>query len=334
MKKALRSLCLGFFAIAGFVLAQQARADTPAIHGDGGKLRLMYNPPGTNSFPPWVIQHFGLDKKYGFELVPIPTATTASMATGFQSRGTDLGMFGWNDIARIKDGGINVVGIAPFLAFGADFIVLPKNSPIQNLGDLKGKKVGISGRTAINTIAMEALTRQKYHYDLLTDCTLQEGAPPLLWALLEQGQLDATGEFNSVEPAMVATGKFKPLTNIKGIIDQLGLPDTPYLLYTADMTYAAAHPGNVKAFLAAYREAVQILETNDQPWLDHGHELQMSDEVIAIFRTEARADLRTKFAPTTKDDINKVFAMLLATAGSDAMGMSTLRQDFMTVEYQ
>jgi NitT/TauT family transport system substrate-binding protein len=334
VKNAFRSLCLGILALTGLVLLQQARADTPAIHGDGGPVRLMYNPPGTNSFPPWVIQHFGLDKKYGFALVPIPTATTASMATGFQSGGTDIGMFGWNDIARIKNGGINVIGIAPFLAFGADFIVLPKNSSIQNLGDLKGKKVGISGRTAINTIAMEALARQKYHYDLLTDCTLQEGAPPLLWALLEQGQLDATGEFNSVEPAMVATGKFKPLTNIKGIINELGLPDTPYLLYTADQGYAAAHPANVKAFLAAYRDAVQILETNDQPWLDHGHELQMSDDVIAIFRTEARADLRTKFGPTTKDDINKVFAMLLATAGPDAMGMNTLRQDFMTAEYQ
>jgi NitT/TauT family transport system substrate-binding protein len=334
MKNSFYFPSLAILALSALAFQPPARADTPAIHGDGGKVRLMYNPPGTNSFPPWVIQHFALDKKYGFELVPIPTATTASMATAFQAGGTDIGMFGWNDIARIKNGGVDVVGIAPFLAFGADFIVLPKNSPIRNLGDLKGKKVGVSGVTAINTIAMEALARQKYGYDLLKDCTLQEGAPPLLWALLDQGQLDATGEFNSVEPAMIATGKFRPLTNIKGIIDQLGLPDTPYLLYTADVGYAAAHPDNVKAFLAAYRESVQILETNDQPWLDHGHELQMSDDVIAIFRAEARADLRTKFTPTTKDDINKVFAMLLATAGTDAMGMSALRQDFMTVEYQ
>lgn len=332
-----RSLAvLGIVALTVLMVGATAvkADDTPIVKGDGGKIRLMYNPAGTNSYPPYAIQKFGLDKKHGFELVSIPSATTQSMVTGFQSSGTDIGMFGWNDLVRAKNGGVAVVGIAPFLAFGVDPVIVQKDSPLQNIGELKGKKVGVIGMQGINTLAMEALARQKYHFDLMKESYLQSGAPPLLWALLDQGQLDATLEFNSLEPAMLATGKFRQLTSVKDITNELGLPDTPYLLYVADTGYAAAHPQNVKAFLAAYRDAVDILKTNDQPWSEHGKEQQMSDAVIAIFRDEARADMMTTFTPTTKADITKVFTMLLETAGPDAMGMTELRPDFMTLDYQ
>jgi hypothetical protein len=39
------------------------RAET---RGDGGKMRLLYMPSGTNAFLPFVIQKLGLDRKYGF----------------------------------------------------------------------------------------------------------------------------------------------------------------------------------------------------------------------------------------------------------------------------
>ncbi len=319
---------LGWLAIVAPVFA-----DT-VPRADGGTIRLLYNIPGTNSFPPYVIQKYALDKKHGFTLEAIPTANTQSAVIAMQSGGAEIALFGWNDIARIRSAGVKIVGIAPFLAFGVDFIVVPTDSPIKDFGDLKGKKIGVSGITAINTIAMAALAKSKYHFDLAKDATLQAGAPALLQGLLEQGQVDASGIFNSVAPSMVATGKFRILTNIKGITEQLGLPDTPYLLYVADTDYAAAHPDNVKAFVAAYRDSVQVLETDDAPWLDHGKELQMSPEVVALFSAEARADLRTTFAPNTEADIRKTFDLLLATAGAEAMGMSALPSGFMTLDYQ
>jgi NitT/TauT family transport system substrate-binding protein len=202
------------------------------------------------------------------------------------------------------------------------------------MGDLKGKKLGLYSRTNLDWIVMRTVARKDYNVDLEKEALLQEGAPNLLRGLLEQEQLDATQMFNSLTPAIVATGKFRVLATIRELIGRLGLPDTPFLMYTAEMGYAAAHPGNVRAFLAAYREAIEILRSDDAPWVERGKEIKLEGRALTLFRDEARADMMSSFAKTTEADIRKTFDVLLATAGPAIMGMTALPAGFMTTEYQ
>ena len=60
----LRSIALG----AGLMFAASFGAHADMPKGDGGTLRLLVNSSGTQSFPPFVIKKFNLDKKYGFVL--------------------------------------------------------------------------------------------------------------------------------------------------------------------------------------------------------------------------------------------------------------------------
>jgi NitT/TauT family transport system substrate-binding protein len=332
-KAVLLTMAIASTVLVGIPRSLAAEASSPTM-GDGGKVRLLYYATGTNAFQPPVIQKFGLDKKYGFEIVPVQTANPQTMTTAIQTGGGDIGMFGWNDIARMRNAGVKIIGIAPFLAFGVDFIVLPINSPIKTFADLKGKRVGAPSLTSINTIAMRALAKNKYNFDLLTDSNMQAGSPTLLWGLLDQGQLDASEIFNSLTPAMLATGKYRSLMNIKSVIDQLGLPDTPYLLYGANTDFVAAHPGDIRAFVAANSDAVDILDKDDSVWVEPAQAFNMTGAALASFRAEARADMRTKFTPHTEDDIRATFNLLLQTAGPDIMGMNTLPSGFMTLEYQ
>ena len=156
----------------------------------------------------------------------------------------------------------------------------------------------------------------------------------LLRGLLEQGQLDASEMYNSLAPAMFASGKFRPLAQIRELIVQLGLPDAPFLLYMCDQNYATAHPANVRAFLAAFRETIEILKVDDAAWLDRGKEMKLDEQAIVPFRDAARKDLIGKFAPTTEADIRKTFDLLLATAGTGVLGLSELPAGFMTLDYQ
>jgi NitT/TauT family transport system substrate-binding protein len=133
---------------------------------------------------------------------------------------------------------------------------------------------------------------------------------------------------------MFATGKFRPLAQIRELIVQLGLPDSPFLLYMCDQNYAAAHPANVRAYLAAYREALELLKTDDAVWLERGREMKLDEAGIVPFRDAARKDLMGKFSPTTEADIRKTFDVLLATAGSTVLGLNELPPGFMTLEYQ
>jgi NitT/TauT family transport system substrate-binding protein len=305
----------------------------PEPLGDGGKIRLLYNEPGTNSFIPFTIKKFALDKKHGFELVPVPTTTTAAAITAMKAGGADVGTYGWNDVARMMNSGIKVVGVAPFLRWGADFIVVPKDSPIKTIGDLKGKKVGTQSRNALNWVVMLAVGEKEFGLKE-SDMQVHEGAPPLLRALTEQGSLDATHMFNSVTPALLVSGKFRVLAKISDLVTRYGMPDTPFLLYAFDANYTATKPNNVKAFVQAYQDAVQILRTSDDVWLDRGRQLQFPDEASAMFRKEARTDVWLKFEPDTEARIKTVFDAFLPIAGPEVLGTATLPPGFMSLAYQ
>jgi NitT/TauT family transport system substrate-binding protein len=320
--------------LAPAAVAPQARAAEPAVKGDGGKIRWLANAAGTSAFPPYVMQKFKLDQKYGFELQVIPVANVQAQVTAFQAGAAEFGGLGWNDIARMRTAGVNVVGVAPWLIW-ADSVLVPKDSPAKNLGDLKGKKVGTINRTTLNWLIMRAVTITNYKFDIEKDSVVQEGAISLLRGLTEQGQLDATMMFNSLAPDMLASGKYRMLASIRDLVKELGLPDTPFLLHTADAGYAAKNPANTKAFLAALREAIQILNTDDAVWVEKGRDLKINDKTaLEIFRDEARADMMTAFLPTTEADIRKTFDALLAVGGVSVMGMSTLPDGFMTLAYQ
>ena len=57
--------------------------------------------------------------------------------------------------------------------------------------------------------------------DLEKETQLHEGGVPLLRGLMDQGQLDAVQMFNSLTPDMVASGKYRILATIRGLIKEL-----------------------------------------------------------------------------------------------------------------
>jgi NitT/TauT family transport system substrate-binding protein len=333
----MRAIIALFILLTASVIAAPAAAEETAApagsKGDGGTVRLLVSPFGTNSFPPFVMQKFALDKKYGFTLQIVSAATTQAQVTAIQAGGADIAMIDWNDVSRMKNAGIKVVGIAPFLIW-ANTVIVPESSSLRTMGDLKGKKLGLYSRTSLDWIVMRTVAHRDYNVELEKEAVIQEGAPNLLRGLLEQGQLDATQMFNSLTPAIVATGKFRVLATIRQLIGQLGLPDTPFLMYTAEMNFAAAHPANVRAFLAAYRDAIDILRSDDAVWVERGKEIKLEGQALTLFRDEAREDMMNSFTKNTEADIRKTFAVLLETAGPAIMGMTQLPDGFMTLEYQ
>jgi ABC-type nitrate/sulfonate/bicarbonate transport system substrate-binding protein len=125
------------------------------------------------------------------------------------------------------------------------------------------------------------------------------------------------------------------MARVTDFIAQLGVPETPFILYVADMNYAAAHPDNVKAFLAAYRESVKALQTDDDLWTERAKELNVTDPaVVAALRDGSRPMLMSAFTPASEANIRKTWDILVATAGADTLGMSDLVDGFMTRDYQ
>lgn len=333
MQSCLRALFISL-AMLSFSQASIAADEPASYQGDSGVVRLTNIGAGTNAFAVYVMQKFKLDRKYGFELQAIPVGNTQAAMTALQSGGADLTVADLMMLSSLRHAGAKIIAIVPMFKWG-DHIIVPADSPINNLGDLRGKKVGTDSRSDTTWFVIKAAAMKMYNLDIEKDASVQEGGVGLLRGLIEQGKLDATFIYNNITPAMTATGKFRVLYQMRDLMAPLGLDgDVPFLFHATSEPYAAAHPANTRAYLAAYREAVEILKSNDEVWMEAGRLQKMTDAAIPPLRDEMRADLMSRFEPGTETSIRKMFDVLLATAGPKALGMSKLPDVFMTTQYQ
>jgi ABC-type nitrate/sulfonate/bicarbonate transport systems, periplasmic components len=319
-------------AAISFAAPNMAQAQD-APKGDGSTIRMMASPFGSQSFIPFTIKKFGLDQKYGFKLEAIPYSDVKAVNAAIQGGAAEIAVFDWNSVALMRNAGVDVIGVAPFLTY-ASSIVAPIDSRIKGITDLKGTKFGTFSRTSVDWIMMAAAAKRKYNMDLAASLELQEGAPPLLRGALEQGRLDATLMYSSIAPDMLATGKFKNVFTVRDMLGDLGLPLSPYLLIATTETYAKAHPANVKAFVAAYKEVVDLLKSNDEIWTEQGANMKLSPEALKFYRDEIRADIIQSFNEKTNDTLKETCNILLETAGPQALGMSKVPGVLITTEYQ
>lgn len=325
----LRSTLFAVLMVAAATFTTFAHAQM----GDGTTIRLMSNPTGTQSYPPFVIKKFNLDKKYGFNLEVIPVANSQAAVAAIQGDSVEAVVQDWTTIARLRKNGIGVIGVAPFLQY-VNTVLLPPNSDIKTLKDLAGKRLGIFSRTSTDWIIMQAATKKLYGIDLAKEARLQEGAPALLRGMMEQGQLDATLMFNSLTPDMLLSGKAKLLTTIHEVVSQMGITEIPYLMYSMREKYAVQKPQNVKAFVAAYREAIDILLTDVEVWKEQGATMKLTAEVSEMFRQGASNEFVKEFKPEMADAINKTFTVLFDVAGAEVMGLSSMPDKVFTMDFQ
>ena len=309
--------------------------DTVPVRGDGGKIRVLINPSGSQSFPAVLVQKFALDKKYGFTVEIIPSASTQAEVIGIQSGNAEIGIWNWPDVARMREAETKVVGIAPSEKW-VNTVIVPVDSRARTLADLRGKRIGVLRRTALDWVVMRALTKKQYGFDIDAESNVQEATVALLRGLMDQRQLDATIMYGDFTPAMVASGTYRLLSTIRDYVKQLGIPDAPYSLVASRMAYAARYPQNVRAFLAAYREAVDVLMHDDNVWFDAAKQLLKMTEpgLVAMLREQTRPLFVPKFTAETGADIRRTFDILFETAGPGPLGMRRLPDGFLTSEYQ
>src|SRR5580700_2882176 len=73
--------------------------------------------------------------------------------------------------------------------------MVPANSPIKGIADLKGKKLGVAGGPLDKSwLLLQALARRS-GVDLKAQADIAYGAPPLLMQKALQGETDATLTF-------------------------------------------------------------------------------------------------------------------------------------------
>lgn len=243
--------------LAGITSGQSADAPT--------KVRLGVLKFGTVSWVLDTIQRNGLDKAEGIELDVTPLASTDATAIGLQGGSADIIATDWLWVSRERTGGADFT-FAPFTtALGA--IMVPPDSPIKTLADLKGKKLGVAGGPIDKSwLLIVAYALRTANLDLRRETRQVFGAPPLLAEKAKQGEIDAVLNFWPYAARLEAAG-FKQLIGIEDVVSELGAKGEVAMVgYVFSEAWAKENLKAVEGFLRAAAKADELLATSNEAW--------------------------------------------------------------------
>lgn len=291
----------------------------PQARADEAVLRLGLLKFGTVAWEIEEIRRLGLDKEAGLKIEVVDLATNDAGKIALMSGAVDAIVSDWLWVSRQRAEGARI----SFLPFSSSVgaVLVPRDSPIQGLADLRGKRLGVAGGPLDKSwLLIRALARRQ-GIDLAREAEIVFAAPPLLNGQIESGRLDAVLNFWHYAARLEAHG-LRPIADVADAARGLGLdPGLPWIGYVVAEQWDQAHPGAVEAFFRASRQAKARLAASDEDWQALRPLMQAEDEAsFAALRRLWRAGSPTAWGPAQMAAAEATFTLLGREAGADLTG--------------
>ena len=303
--------CAVLVAFGGF----SAKAEITAL-----KLGVLKY--GTVNWELNVLKHHKLDAKHGLDVEVIGFAGKQASSVALQGGAVDSIVTDWLWTSRQRTAGKAFTFIPYSVSVGA--LMVDKDSPINAIEDLKGRKIGIAGGPLDKSwLLVRALARKKHGFDLDKAVEKVFGAPPLLSNQLEQGHVDAVLTFWHFAAKLEAKG-MRVVVDIGEISRDLGIGvPVPQIGYVFNEEWVKAHPGALKKFNDAIREAKAILGQSDEEWERIRPLTKAKDEAtFAALKKGYRAGIPKSWSNVERRAAGKLFAILAEIGGKKLVGPS------------
>jgi NitT/TauT family transport system substrate-binding protein len=296
-------------------------AGAPAHATDKVKIAVLKF--GTVSWVLDTIQHNGLDKAEGIELEVTPLASTQATTVGLQGGSVDIIATDWLWVSRERSSGADFT-FAPFTtALGS--IMVPGNSSIKTLSDLKGKKIGVAGGPIDKSwLLIVAYALRTANLDLRTETTQEYGAPPLLAERARQGAIDAVLNFWPYAARLEAQG-FKQLLGVEDVVQELGAKGEVAMVgYVFSESWAKEHQAAVGGFLRAAAKADELLATSNEEWDRLKPLMQAEDQAtFEALRRRYREGIPERSTAENEADAKVLYQFLREYGGEKLVGSAT-----------
>ena len=310
---------LGLCALLLFALTNVASGEVHAAQ----KVTVGVLKFGTVSWLLDTIQANGLDKAEGIELDVMPLASTQATTVGLQGGSADIIATDWLWVSRERSSGGNFT-FSPFTtALGA--IMVPPDSPIKTLGDLKGKKLGIAGGPLDKSwLLIVAYALRTANIDLRTETRQEFGAPPLLAERAKQGALDAVLNFWPYAARLEAVG-FTELIGVEDVVRELGAKGEVAMVgYVFSESWAKQNPKAIAGFLRAAAKADELLATSNEEWQRLKPMMQVEDDAtFEALRRRYREGIPERSVAQNEADAKVLYQFLREFGGERLVGPGT-----------
>jgi len=302
-------------------MPQGHAAETPS------KVKIGVLKFGTVSWMLDTIQANGLDKAEGIELEIVPLASTQATTVGLQAGSVDLVATDWLWVSRERSSGGDFT-FSPFTtALGA--IMVPPNSPIRTLGDLKGKRLGVAGGPLDKSwLLIVAYALRTAKIDLRTETKQEYGAPPLLNERAKQGQIDAVLNFWPYAARLEAEG-FTQLIGLEEVVAELGAKGEVAMVgFAFSEDWADKNLKGIQGFLRASSKADDLLATSNAEWdrlkpLMAENDPSFTEATFEALRRRYREGIPERSAAQNEADAKVLYQFLRELGGEKLVGPGT-----------
>jgi NitT/TauT family transport system substrate-binding protein len=296
-------------------------AETPS------KVKIGVLKFGTVSWMLDTIQANGLDKAEGVELEIVPLASTQATTVGLQAGSVDVIATDWLWVSRERSSGGDFT-FSPFTtALGA--IMVPPNSPIRTLGDLKGKRLGVAGGPLDKSwLLIVAYALRTAKIDLRTETRQEFGAPPLLNERAKQGQIDAVLNFWPYAARLEAEG-FTQLIGLEEVVRELGAKGEVSMVgFAFSEDWAEKNLKGIQGFLRAAAKADDLLATSNAEWdrlkpLMAENDPNFTEATFEALRRRYREGIPERSVAQNEVDAKVLYQFLRELGGEKLVGPGT-----------
>jgi len=290
------------------------------IHADAAdRIRLAVQRTGTLAWELDIIRTHGLDRKADLQIETVELASTEAGKIALKGGSADLMLSDWLWVARERALGDNLVFYPSSSTLGA--VMVPAQSPIKALGDLKGRKLAVAGGPLDKSwLLLQGLARRQ-GIDLRKQATVVYGAPPLLTEKALQGEVEATLTFWNFCADLEGKG-FRRAVAMDEVMKGLG-PKGPVAIvgYTFDGAFATRNRSAVDRFLDAARQAKEILASSDAEWQRLSPRIGVRDpQALAIYRQRYSEGVLRRPIAEEEADARALYRVLADIGGTELVG--------------
>jgi NitT/TauT family transport system substrate-binding protein len=308
---------LRMFRMTGFAFAAMITlaAQTGATAAD--RIRVAVQRTGTLAWELDVIRTYGLDRKLDLAIEAVELASTEAGKVALKGGSADLMLSDWLWVARERSLGDDLVFYPSSSTLGA--VMVPAQSPIREIIDLKGRKLAVAGGPLDKSWLL--LQARRSGLDLKKQATVVYGAPPLLSEKALQGETDATLTFWNFCADLESKG-YKRAIAMDHVIRGLGAKGAVALVgYTFDGTWAVRNKSTVERFLAAARQAKDILASSQAEWQRLAPRMRVTDaNALAIYRERYGEGIVRRPLAEEEADARALYRVLAEIGGAELVG--------------
>ncbi len=266
------------------------------------------------------LQFNAFDKAANLDLEVVALASKNGTSVALQAGDVDMIVSDWIWVNRLRASGEDFVFVPYSHALGA--LVLAEGSRVKNIGDLKGRKIGIAGGPVDkNWLVLRAWSKRFHGFDIADSAEAVFAAPPLLNEQLRQERIDAVLTFWPYAARLEAAGATR-LFNVEELLSDLGVAGPAALVgYVFREELLTARPGAVEAFFAAIETTNALLGKSDGEW-DRLRPVMRArtDASFEALKSGFRAGAASPFLASDQRDAARLFEILSATGGEKLVG--------------